>query len=159
MLFTVYSRAKWQVEAANYRKQNLEELRVGLRDHCERSLQEFSHDLAIGALLEFGKATAQVRSPSSFCVTYLYSIFLKNNIFCEHAERAEAQSLRQNLIKIVEEISCDMPRLCVTLAGGDDHPITHCELNSTLAFSMEQFTSRREQALHSVRSRPASWLK
>jgi len=159
MLFTFYSRTKWQVGAAKYRKEQLEELRVGLRDHCEKSLREFSHDLAIGALLEFGKATAQVRSPSSFCVTYLYSIFLKTDILCEHAEQAEAQSLRQKLIQIVEEISCNMPQLCVTLGGGDDRPITHCELNSTLRLSSEQFTSGREQALHSVRSILASWLK
>src|SRR5712691_2154059 len=159
MLFTFYSRTKWQVGAAKYRKEQLEELRVGLRDHCEKSLREFSHDLAIGALLEFGKATAQVRSPSSFCVTYLYSIFLKTDILCEHAEQAEAQSLRQKLIQIVEEISCNMPQLCVTLGGGDDRPITHCELNSTLRLSSEQFTSGREQVLHSVRSILASWLK
>lgn len=74
-------------------------------------------------------------------------------MLCEHAEREEAQSLRQNLIQIVEEISCNMPRLCVTLAGGRNHPtITHCELNSTLGLSTEKFTSRQVQALHSVRS-------
>lgn len=66
---------KWQVGAAKYRKENLEELRVGLRDRCEKSLQKFSHDIAIGALLEFGRATGHVRSPSSFSVTYLYIFF------------------------------------------------------------------------------------
>ena len=159
MLITFYSCTKWQVNAAKYRKEQLEELRVGLHDHCKKALQEFSHDFAIGTLLEFGKAMAQVRSPSSFCVTYLYSIFLKTNILCERAEQAEAQSLHQNLIQIVKEISCNMPQLCATLAGGDDHPITHCELNYILGLSSEQFTSRREQALHSVHSTLASWLK
>jgi hypothetical protein len=161
MLFTFNSPMKWHVAAAKYRKENLEELRVGLRDHCEKSLQEFSHDLGIGALLEFGKAAGQVRSPSSFCVTYLYSIFLKTNTLCENAERTEAQRLHQNLIQIVEEISRDMPQLCITLAtsSGSDYPITHCELNATLKLSNEQFTSRRKQALDSVRSTLASWLK
>lgn len=82
MLFTFYSRTKWQVEAAKYRKENLEELRVGLRDHCERSLREFSHDLAIGGLLEFGKATAKVRSPSSFCVTVTYLTIYFLRLIC-----------------------------------------------------------------------------
>jgi len=159
MLITFYSCTKWQVDAAKYQKEQLEELHVGLRDHCKKSLREFSHDLAIGALLEFRKAMAQVRSPSSFCITYLYSIFLKTNILCEHAEQAEAQSLHQNLIQIVEEISCNMPQLCATLAGRDDHPITHCELNYTLGLSSKQFTSRQEQVLHSVHSTLASWLK
>ena len=71
-------------------------------------------------------------------------------MLCERAEREEAQSLGRNLIQIVEEISCNMPRLCVTLAGGGDHPITHRELNSTLTLSNEQLASRWEQALHSV---------
>jgi len=159
MLFTINSRTKWKVVAAEYRKETLEKLRVGLRDHCEKSLQEFSHDLAIGGLLEFGKAAGQVRSPSSLCVTYLYSIFLQSDTLCKDAERTEAQSLHRDLIQIVEEISRDMPSLCVTLAGGSDYPITHHELNTTLALSTEQFTSRQKQAFDSVRSTLPSWLK
>ena len=151
MLFTFNSCTKWQVRATKYRKDQLEELRVGLRDHCERSLQEYSHDLAVGALLEFGKAMGQVRSPSSFCVMRPYSIFHKTNILCEQAEQTEAQSLRQNLTQIVEEISREMPQLCVRLAGGSDYPVTHSELNNTIAISNDQFTSRREHALYSVR--------
>src|SRR6266850_221508 len=96
MLFTINSRTKWKVVAAEYRKETLEKLRVGLRDHCEKSLQE---------------------------------------------------------------ISRDMPSLCVTLAGGSDYPITHHELNTTLALSTEQFTSRQKQAFDSVRSTLPSWLK
>ena len=159
MLFTFNSRTKWHLRATKYRKEQLEEVRVRLRDHCERSLQEFSHDLAIGALLEFGKAMGQVRSPFSFCVTYLYSIFLKTDILCNHAEQTEAQSLRQNLTQIIEEISRDMPQLCVALAGGSDYPVTHSELNYTMALSAESFTSRREQAISSVRSTLGSWPK
>jgi len=150
---------KWHVGAAKYRKEILEKLRVGLRNHCEKSLQEFSHDLAISALLEFGKAAGQVRSPSSFCVMYLDSIFLKTNVLCEHGERTEAQRLRQNLIHIVEEISRTMPQLCIELAGGSDYPITHRELNATLELSNEQFTNQRKQTLDSVRRTLASWLK
>jgi len=114
MLFAINSCMKWKVVAAEYWKETLEKLRVGLHDHCEKSLQEFSHDLAIGSLLEFGKAAGQVRSPSSLCVTYLYSIFLQSDTLCKDAERTEAQSLHRDLIQIVEEISCDMPSLCVT---------------------------------------------
>jgi len=77
-----YTRTKWQVGAAKYRKENLEELRVGLRDHCEKSLREFSHDLAISALLEFGKETAKVRSPSSFCVTVTYLTIYFLRLIC-----------------------------------------------------------------------------
>ena len=158
-LFTFNSRTKWQASAAKYRKDKLEDLRVGLRDNCEKSLQKFSHDLVIGTLLEFGKATAQVRSLSNFCVMYLYSIFLKTNILCEHAEQTEAQSLRRNLIQIVEEISRDMPQRCITLAGGSNYPITHHELNTTLGLSNEQFNGRQKQGLDLVCSASASWLK
>jgi len=147
---------KWKVGAAKYRKETLEELRVSLRDRCEKSLQKFLHDLAISALLEFGRAASHVRSPSSCSVTYLYSIFLKTNILCERAERIDAQILRQNLIQIVEEISSDMPQLCVTLAGGSDCPVTHREVNITQGLSNEQFHSRRVEALDSVCSPLAS---
>jgi hypothetical protein len=155
MSFTFYSRTKWQVAATKYRKDRLEELRVDLRDHCEKSLRAFSHDLAIGGLLDFGNATTKVRSPSRFCVIYLYSIFFKTNDLCERSELQVAQTLRQNLTQVVEEILCEMPRLCVAHAGGDDLPITHRDLNATLAVSSQRFTSLREQATDLVR---ASWL-
>jgi len=100
---------KWKVGAVKYQKEMLEELHVGLHDHCEKSLQKFLHDLAISALLEFRRATSHVCSPSSLCITYLYSIFFKSDILCEHAERVEVQRLHQNLIQIVKEILCDMP--------------------------------------------------
>ena len=153
------SRMKWQVSATKYRKEKLEELRVGLRDHCEKSLQKFLHDLAIGALLEFGKATHHVRSPSIFCLTYPYSIFFKTDILCERTELTEAQKLHQNLIQIVKDISCDMPQLCVVLAGGSDHPVTHHELNIILRSSSEKFDHLWVEALDSVCTALASWLK
>ena len=149
---------KWQLGATKYRKEKLEELRVRLRDRCEKSLETSSYDLTIGALLEFGKETRYVRCPSTFCVTYLYSIFLKTDILCERAERTEAQRLHQNLIQIVEDISRNMPQLCVTLAGGSDCPVTHRELNITLAHSNERFNSQQKEVLDSVRSTLASWL-
>jgi len=153
------SRMKWQVGATKYRKEKLEELRVGLRSHCEKSLQKFSHDIVIASLLEFEKATGHVRSPSVLCVTFLYGIFFKSDILCERAERTEVQRLRENLIQIVEEISCDMPQLCIREAGGSDNPVTHHEVNITQRLSNQQFSSRRRDILDSVRSTLASWLK
>ena len=150
---------KWQVSATKYRKEKLEELRVGLCDRCEKSLQKFSHDLAIGALLEFRKATHHVRSPSIFCLTYPYSIFFKTDILCECTELTEAQKLHQNLIQIVKDISCDMPQLCVVLAGGSDYPVIHHKLNIVLRSSSEKFDHLWVEALDSVRTALASWLK
>jgi hypothetical protein len=80
---------KWQASIAKYQKDKLEGLCVGLCNNYEKSLWKFLHDLAIGTLLEFRKATAQVHSLSNFCITYLYSIFLKTDILCEHAEQTE----------------------------------------------------------------------
>ena len=150
---------KWQVGTTKYQKEKLEELCVGLRNHCKKSLQKFLHDLAISALLEFRRAASHVRSPSSCSIMYLYSIFLKTNILCERAERIDAQILHQNLIQIVEEILSDMPQLCVTLAGGSNCPVTHREVNITQGLSNERFHSRWVEALDSVRTTLASWLK
>ena len=149
---------KWQLSATKYRKEKLEELRVCLCDRCKKSLETSSYDLAIGALLEFRMATRCVCSPSSFCVIYLYSIFLKTDILCKCKERTEAQRLHQNLIQIVKDILRNMPQLCVTLAGGSDCPVTHRKLNITLGHSNKQFNSQRKEVLDSVRSILASWL-
>jgi len=54
--FNSNSRMKWKVSVAKYRKETLEELCVSLCDCCEKSLQKFSHDLAISALLELGNS-------------------------------------------------------------------------------------------------------
>jgi hypothetical protein len=159
MLFTFNSRTKWLADAIKYRKEKLEELRVGLRDKCELSLQKISYELGIGALLEFGKAMNNVSSPSSFCVTYLYSLFLKTDLLCEQAEKAVADNLRQHLTQFVEEIWRNMPQLCIKLAGGGDNPITHLEVNTAREMSDVEFTSRRQLAFSSVRSTLASWFK
>jgi len=138
---------KWQVSTTKYRKEKLEELCVGLCNCCKKSLQKFLHDLAIGALLEFRKATHHICSPSIFCLTYLYSIFFKTDILCKHMEQTEAQKLHQNLIQIVKDILCDMPQFCVILAGGSDHPITHHELNITLRLSSKRLDHLWERHL------------
>jgi len=150
---------KWKVGVAKYQKETLEELCVSLCDCCKKSLQKFLHDLAISTLLEFGRATSHVCSPSSLCVIYLYSIFFKSDILCEHAEWVEVQRLCQNLIQIVKEILCNMPQLCIILAGGSDCPVTHCKVNITQGLSNEQFHSRQKETLDSVCSTLASWLK
>jgi len=150
---------KWKVGTAKYQKEMLEELHVGLRDCCKKSLQKFLHDLAISALLEFGRATSHICSPSSLCIMYLYGIFFKSDILCKCVERVEVQRLHQNLIQIVKEISCDMPQLCIILAGGSNCPVTHCEVNITQGLSNKQFHSRRKETLDSIRSTLASWLK
>ena len=84
---------KFEVDAIKYHKKELEELHVVLCDHCEKSLQKSSYDLTISALLEFRNATRTVHSPSSFCIMYLDSIFLKTDILCEQVEQEGAQTL------------------------------------------------------------------
>jgi hypothetical protein len=143
---------KWPTNVRKYRETNLEESRVVLREHCETSLKKLPYDLRIAALLEFGTATKQVRTPFCLHKHILRNLIFQSDILCERVERNVAQTLSQSLTQILDNVCDGFQKHCIELASKSDHPITEQTLHETLKKAELFFDNVVTKELERVRS-------